>query len=344
MKQIMLLIIFVLAILIPSNDVLAAEKINVVTTITDYAYFAKEIGKEKVNVYSICQGDENAHYVRPKPSFIKICQTADLFIGTGLDLELWVPDLLEKSANKNIQSGQKGYVAAADGAKMLDIPTVLSRSEGGLHVYGNPHITVGPLNAFNIMGNILIGLKKVSPDNASFFEKNHNDLKEKLIESLYGKQLPGIIEPQTLIELTYNGRLIDFLNENKLKGLPLIEKLGGWMKKAMPLRGKKIVTYHKSWIYFTSIFGIEAAAEVEPKPGIPPTPKHTLEVIDIIKKENIKLILSENFYDTQKVNFIAEKTGIKAVIVPVYVNGEPGTESYFKLVDIWLDRLLEAAK
>lgn len=322
----------------------AAAHLNVVTTLTDYAYFAREIGGAAVKVSHICQGDENAHFVRPKPSFVKLCQDADLFIGTGLDLELWVPDLLEKSANKRIQSGQPGYVAAADGVKMMEIPAVLSRSEGGLHVYGNPHITVGPLNSLQIIDNILIGLRKVSPENAEFFEKNHAALKKRLIEAIFGKDLPGIVGEAELVEMARNGSLINFLTENKLGGSPLIEKLGGWLKKAMPLRGAKIATYHRSWIYFTSLFGIETAAEIEPKPGIPPTPKHALEVINTIQKEKIKIILSENFYDASKVMQIAEKTGAKPVIVPTYVNGEPGVDTYFKLVDLWLDRMLEALR
>ncbi len=318
------------------------DKINVVTTLTDYAYFAREIGREKVEVVNICQGDENAHFVRPKPSFVKLCQRADLFIGTGLDLELWVPGLLEKSANKNIQSGQIGYVAAADGIKMLEIPEVLSRSEGGLHVYGNPHITVGPLNAFQIADNILIGLRKVSPENTAYFEKNHADLKDRLVKALYGEQLPALVGAEELVEMTRNNTLIKFLNDNKLKGEPLISKLGGWLKKAMPLRGTKIINYHRSWIYFNFVFGIEAASEIEPKPGIPPTPKHILEVIDIIKKENIKIIFSENFYDIKKVMHIAEKTGAKPVIIANYVDGESGVDTYFKLIDSWLDKMLAA--
>ncbi len=318
------------------------DKINVVTTLTDYAYFVREIGKEKVEVVNICQGDENAHFVRPKPSFVKLCQRADLFIGTGLDLELWVPGLLEKSANKNIQSGQIGYVAAADGIKMLEIPEVLSRSEGGLHVYGNPHITVGPLNAFQIADNILIGLRKVSPENTAYFEKNHADLKDRLVKALYGEQLPALVGAEELIEMTRNNTLIKFLNDNKLKGEPLIAKLGGWLKKAMPLRGIKIINYHRSWIYFNFVFGIEAASEIEPKPGIPPTPKHILEVMDIIKKENIKIIFSENFYDIKKVMHVAEKTGAKPVIIANYVDGEPGVDTYFKLIDSWLDKMLSA--
>lgn len=342
MKKIIFLAVLAVSMLIPFKITFAAE-INVVTTLTDYAYFAREIGKDKVKTTSICQGDENAHFVRPKPSFVKLCQTADLFIGTGLDLELWVPDLLEKSANKNIQSGQIGYVAAADGVKMLEIPTVLSRSEGGLHVYGNPHITVGPLNAFQIIDNILIGLRKVSPENSSFFEKNHAELKKRLLEAIFGATLPEIVGADELVEMARNGSLINFLKENKFKGEPLSEKLGGWLKKAAPLREAKIASYHRSWIYFTSLFGIETAAEIEPKPGIPPTPKHILEVIDIIKKEKIKIILSENFYDTKKVMHVAEKTGARAVIVPTYVGGETGADTYFKLVDLWIGRMLEAA-
>ena len=164
--------IFIIALLICSNILFAADKINVVTTLSTYADIAKYIGGDKIDVQFIAEGDQNAHFVRPKPSFAVLLSNADLFVSTGLDLELWVPSLVDMSKNDKIRSGQQGFVAAYDGVNLLDKPEVLSRSEGGLHIYGNPHITTNPLNLKIIAENITIGLEKIDPQNSDFYRAN----------------------------------------------------------------------------------------------------------------------------------------------------------------------------
>jgi ABC-type Zn uptake system ZnuABC Zn-binding protein ZnuA len=134
------------------------------------------------------------------------------------------------------------------------------------------------------------------------------------------------------------------LEEQKFKGKPLIQYLGGWMKKMLPLRGTPIVTYHKNWIYFVKLFHLEEATTIEPKPGIPPSLKHVTNLINMMRERDIRIILAANYFDQQKVRTIADRTGAKAVIVPLYVGGAPGVDDYFKLVDYWTDRLIEAAE
>ena len=146
-------------------------KIYVISTLTDYAAIAQEIGGDKVKVDAIAEGDEDSHFVRPKPSYAQKLSKADLFLTTGLDLELWGPSVIDKSQNKNIREGQIGYVSVSDGLKLLEIPAVLDRGQGGVHVYGNPHIHTSPLNAKTIATNIAIGLKKVDPENGDYYAK-----------------------------------------------------------------------------------------------------------------------------------------------------------------------------
>jgi len=124
----------------------------------------------------------------------------------------------------------------------------------------------------------------------------------------------------------------------------LVEYLGGWMGKMLPLRGTPIVTYHKNWIYFVKLFGLEEAGTVEPKPGIPPSPKHVTRLINLMKERDIGIILAANYFDEQKIKTVAARTNAEAVIVPIYTGGAKGTEDYFKLVDYWVDGLLKAAE
>src|SRR5512134_1218651 len=136
----------------------SAAPVRVVTSLTTYAAIAREIVGDRGTVTAIANGDENPHYVQPKPSFVPLIGGADLFVTTGLDLELWVPALLDKAGNPRVSEGGPGYVAAHDGLPLLDVPTSLSRTQGDIHVYGNPHIWTDPLNAIQVARNILAGL------------------------------------------------------------------------------------------------------------------------------------------------------------------------------------------
>jgi len=319
-----------------------AKKIKVVTTLPDYAYIAKYIGRDKVDVTHIVQGDQDAHFVRPKPSFAVLMRHADLFVTTGLDLELWVPSLMDMANNPKIRSGQIGYVAAYDGIQLLQKPSALTRSEGGLHIYGNPHITTSPLNDKVIADNITIGLSKVSPENADFFESNSQRFKAEIDRRLFGDQLVRLMGGKMLTKLALSGNLIPFLSSKEYGGKKLIDYMGGWLKEGMSFRGQKIVTYHKGWIYFLNLFGLEEIGNVEPKPGIPPSPKHVEKLVNNMRETNTHVILAANYYDEAKVKRIAQRVGALPVIVPYYVSGIPQVKTVFDLFDYWVSHLKEA--
>ena len=156
-----------------------ATPVKVVTSLTTYASIAREIVGDRGTVSSIAVGDENPHYVQPKPSFVPTLAQADLFVTTGLDLELWVPALLDKAGNAKVTEGGPGYVAAYSGIDLLDVPTSFSRTQGDIHVYGNPHIWTDPLNAVQIARNILAGLKRVSPGDGDYFTAREKDFEDR---------------------------------------------------------------------------------------------------------------------------------------------------------------------
>ena len=337
MKHRFILILLALAI-IPLN-LHARNKLLVVTTLSTYADIAKQIGKDKIEVHYIVKGNEDAHFVRPKPSYAVLLNKADVFVSTGLDLELWVPSIVDLSKNEKIRSGQPGFVAAYDGIELLDKPTNLSRSEGGLHIYGNPHITTSPLNFKIIAENITIGLEKNDPENSAFYRENLKEFNRKIDIATFGERLVKLMGGKLLTKLAISGNLIEFLQNKEFKGKKLITLLGGWLEKGMVFRNKKIVAYHKNWEYFIRLFGINIIGYVEPKPGIPPSPKHVESLIQDMRKNNVKVVLAANYFDENKVRNICDRVGAIPVIVPMYVNGAPGTENVFKLVDYWVEHL-----
>ena len=316
-----------------------ADKVKVVTSLTTYAAIAREIVGDHGVVSSIATGDENPHYVQPKPSFVPALGEADLFVTTGLDLELWVPALLDKANNPKVTEGGPGYVAAYAGMDLLDVPTSFSRAQGDIHVYGNPHIWTSPLNAVQIARNILTGLKRVSPDNAAYFSGREKDFEDRMYAALFGEELVKLLGGPTLADLDRQGKLFDFLKAKQYQGAPLMTRLGGWLKEAMPFRGKSVACYHKEWDYFSREYGLPCVDYIEPKPGIPPTPGHVLEVINEMRAQHIEVLLSTNYYDRGQVMEVAQKTGAKAVIVPSNTGGAAGVNTYFDLMNLWLTEL-----
>jgi len=320
----------------------AEKKLRIVATIPTYGAIAEQIVGDRGEVRSLARGYEDPHFVRPKPSLALTLEKADLLLSTGLDLELWLPALMDKASNPRIRSGQPGFVAVSQGIHLLEKPKVLSRNEGGVHIYGNPHVYTGPFSGKIIARNILVGLKKIDPEGAKVYEERYRRFIDELDRRLFGPELLKILGSTLLTKLALSGKLIPFLSKKEFRGKKLIDSLGGWMKQALPLRGRKIVAYHKNWAYFVRTFGLEVIDYVEPKPGIPPSPGHVARVIQKMKEDRVKVILAANYYDVGKVRSISKRVGALPVIVGLAVGGEPAIKTYFDQFDVWIARLVDA--
>jgi zinc/manganese transport system substrate-binding protein len=317
----------------------AAPPVKVVTSLTTYGAIAREIVGDKGTVTSIAQGNEDPHFVQPKPSFVAVLRDADLFVTTGMDLELWVPALLDRAGNRKILEGGPGYVAAFRGIDLLEVPTSLSRSQGDIHVDGNPHIHTDPLNGIIIARNILAGLQKVSPENSAVFATREQDFEKRVLEATMGQELVGILTPTTAYSLLDSDKLLDFLAKQQYQGKPLADRLGGWLKQGAVFRGKEMACYHKEWAYFSHRFQVTCAEYIEAKPGIPPTPGHVQDVIALMKQRKIPVLFASNYFDRNQIQQVAERTGAKAVIVPENTGGAPGVNTYFDLLNTWVSGL-----
>ena len=322
----------------------SVDPLKVVASLPTYGAIAREIVGDRANVTAIAKGDEDPHFVQPKPSFVSLLRNADLFITTGLDLELWVPALLDRAGNRKIQEGGPGYVAAYKGITLLEVPTNLSRSAGDIHVDGNPHIHTDPLNGIIIARNILAGLKQVSPQDGEYFAQREQDFERRVLEATMGQELVQILTPATAFSLLQSDKLNSFLSQQKYHGKPLADRLGGWLEEGQVLRGKEMACYHKEWAYFSNRFKISCVTYIEAKPGIPPTPGHVQEVIALMRERKIPVLFASNYFDRKQIQQVAERTGAKAVIVSENTEGEPGVNTYFDLVSSWINGLTAAYK
>lgn len=313
-------------------------KLNIVCSFSDYAVIAQTIAGDRATVSYIASGEQDPHFVPPKPSYAVTLSNADIWITTGMDLEMWAATLVDKAHNKKIMDGEKGFVSVSGGVNILEKVESGDRTDGDVHLMGNPHITTSPVNWKIIAQNITIGLIKNDPANAAYYQKNRDAFIDKVDRALFGDKLVNLFGGATLTKMLENKTLFTFLDK-PYEGGKLIDHLGGWLKEALPMRGKRIITYHKNWSYLSNTFGFEVLGYIEPKPGIPPSAKHVQNMIEMIDKQDIKLMIVASYFEKKTAQMIEEKTGIKALYMPLFVHGLPGIDDSFELMDYWIDQI-----
>jgi len=155
--------------------------------------------------------------------------------------------------------------------------------------------------------NIATGLIKNDPKGKAYYQEHAEKFVRELDERMFGKALVDMLGGDTLSELAAQGKLYGFLEKQMYADTPLIERLGGWMKQMFPLRGTPIVTYHKNWVYFFTVFELEGAGTVEPKPGIPPSPNHVLGLIKNMRQRDIRILLAANYFNQHQIETVAAR-------------------------------------
>src|SRR5216683_1499935 len=281
----------------------AAKKLIVVTATTDLAALAQEVGGDHINVESIAKGYQDPHFVEAKPSFLLKLRQADMLITVGLQLEIgWLPPLITQSGNPRIQVGGSGYLDASQFAEILEIPTGVVTRAMG---------DVHPL------GNPHYWL---DPDNGRRIARG---IANKLAD----------LDPAD--GAFFQQRFQDFEKR-------LLAAEQQWDAEMKPYRGRKVVTYHRSLPNFAKHFGVDVIAYVEPRPGIPPTPSHTLELMQLMKRENCKIILVEPYFDLKTPQSIARETGAQVVVYLPSVGGVKEVTTYFQLFDYDIALLTKA--
>jgi len=325
-----------------------AEPLPVVTTLATYASLVREVGGDRVATDHLIAPGQDPHFVKPTPSLSMKLRRAKLFVSTGLDLELWVPAVVDRSGNRTIRDGEVGFVSAAHGIPLLEKPLVVpERTEGDAHLYGCPHITNGPDNLLDTAQNIMIGLIKVDPAGESEYRKNYAAFRRRLLEAMYGIDLLAALPEADLIKLTRSGRFYEFFrspagDRPAPSGRPLRQCVGGWSGRAMRFAGTKVITYHLYWPYLLRFLGLQKVATVEPKNGIPPSPQHLRSLLKTIAEQEVRLVLQASFYETRAARFLAERGGVLSVVLPTDVGERPGLNDTLALVDGWIHSIEQA--
>jgi zinc/manganese transport system substrate-binding protein len=283
----------------------AEAKLRVVSSLQDFASLAQTIGGDRVDTLALAKGYQDPHFVDAKPSFVLQLSRADLLIVAGLELEIgYLPPLIDQSRNDKIHPGNPGYLDASIGCDILQRPTTQVT-----RAMGDVHPYGNPHYW-------------TDPDNG------------RVIARAIAARLTQL-DPAG--SGTYQRNLAAFEQR-------LTQKEAEWNAKMAPYAGTRIVTFHDSWPNFAKHFKLQVVGHVEPKPGIPPSPTHTLEIINLIQAQKVPVILVEPYFDLKTPRYISEKTGAATVVFYPSVGGTPAIKDYFTLFDTDLNAFVAAMK
>ena len=269
----------------------ARAALQVVTTTEGLAALAREVGGDRVSVESLSRGIQDPHFVDANPTLAVKLRRADLLVDVGLDLEIgWLPPLVNQSRNAEIQPGGRRRLTAASAVTVLEVPT-------------------GPVDR---------SLGDLHPaGNPHFLTDPRRALQ---VAQAIATRL-GQLDPAGAA--AYQANLAAFSKR-------LAEAEARWAAALAPLKGRPVITRHRTLTYFLDWSGLRLAEVLEPKPGVPPPPSHLADVVGVVKRDGVKAVLVENYYDPKSGELVARLGGAKLVMIPGDVGGIPEATGYIQ--------------
>jgi ABC-type Zn uptake system ZnuABC Zn-binding protein ZnuA len=276
----------------------------IVTTTTALADFARHIGGDRVEVYSLARGYEDPHFVEPKPSHIIKLKRAELFLVQGFLLESgYAPTLEHGTGNPEVMQGGSRYIDCSSGIRPIEIPDRPDRSMGDVHPSGNPHYLADPHNSIIVVNTIARAMKSRFPADADQFEENRKKYVHRLQECI-----------------------------------------AGWDARLSRLKGLKVVDYHRNWSYLIRRYGMQLVGTVEPRPGITPSPAHVARLIDKMKGLNCRYILAASYFETSVPESVARAVGGKVIVLPEMPGATKEATGYIEWMNTIAERLAGATQ
>jgi ABC-type Zn uptake system ZnuABC Zn-binding protein ZnuA len=286
--------IALLIALVLVTNVARAEPLRVCATVPSLGSLVREVGGDQVEVTVFTKGTDDPHFAEARPSFIKALSKADLLVLVGMDLEVgWLPPLLQNARNGRVLPGAKGYLDASTPIAPLEVPS------GAVdRSMGDVHLYGNPHYLLDPQNGLAVARK----------------IAERLSE----------LAPASAS--AFAARLADF----EVRANASLER---WSTLARPLAGARAVSDHRLWTYFARRFQIEMVGTLEPKPGVPPTTRHLQELIERMRAQDVRLLLSAAYYDPRHAQFVADQTGARIASMAQEVGAQPGTDDYLSMVD-----------
>lgn len=276
--------------------------VRVLATTADWGALARELGGDRVDVYTATAALQDVHRVEAKPSLVARARTADLLVANGAELEAgWLPVLLQESGNARIQRGAPGFFEAASAVRLVEVPTQLDRAMGDIHPLGNPHIHLDPRNVAAVAKALAAKLAAVDPAGAEYYAARGADLDRRWTEAM-----------------------------------------ARWQAKAAPLVDVPVVVMHRDQAYLLRWLTLKELAAIEPKPGVPPSAGYLGQLVAKLAATPPKMILVNAYNDPKAANWLSNRVRAPVVVLPYSVGGSAGAKDLFGLFDDTLDKLLGA--
>jgi zinc/manganese transport system substrate-binding protein len=241
--------------------------------------------------------------VEARPSLISKVRKADLVVCSGAQLEIgWLPMLLSKANNPRVLPGSNGFFEASTVVTRLGATAGVDRAQGDIHPQGNPHIQMNPHNIAAVARAMSERMILLDPDNSAGYRRGVEDFLQRWNNAIQR-----------------------------------------WEQMAAPLAGSRVICHHKSWIYLEDWLGMVEVATLEPVPGVPPTASHLSGLLHEFGSDGsgADAIIRAPFQSAKPSEWLQERTGIPAVMLPLTVGGSDEATDLFSLFDVILDRLLQ---
>jgi len=303
MKSFLYVIMAAWVLLVPGRAAAYTDRhVHVVASCLDMADFVHQIGGERVHVTAILNGNHDPHHYDARPSEVMDLKRADMVVAMGMELDAFLPGMIDASRNPKIRFGKPGFVDPSVGVHAHDVPEgKISGKLGDVHPYGNPHFWYTPENVMIACRNIRDGLIRVDPENAEHYRAGY---------------------------MTYIRKVNQTFEELKTR--------------LEPYKDRRILEYHPSWGYFFEYFPPQLVGEIEPKPGIPPSTRHLRNLVKDLRENPVDLVIAEPFYPDRPFRFLERELGLQTRKLPLFLGGEPGVETYLENITYIVDQLIEA--
>lgn len=297
-----IVIIAVVALGVLSNACLAEGKLKVVTTLSTFASLVSEIGGEAVEVSSVASARFNPHFIEPKPSDVLRVKRCDMFVHGGLDLEAWREPLLDAAGRSDLRKDREHQLDLSVGITLLNVPSsTISRSEGDIHLFGNPHYQLSPGAISTMAKSLMLKLSELDPVHRDLFAKNYTEFTTRL----------GAAEKS-------------------------------WSLLKLKIKGQELIGYHDEWVYLMNYLGLKMDHFLEPKPGIPPTPRQISELVRHMESSRTKVIVQASFFPTSAGEELAKRAHGKLVMLCQNVGELPECADTIAMIDYNINQIVRA--
>lgn len=298
-------LLFVLALSCGLASAPAHAALKIFACEPEWATLTQELGGDRVSVFSATTALQDPHYIEARPSLIARVRNADLVVCTGAELEAgWLPLLLRSAGNPRVQPDASGFFLAAEHVTLLDVPAKLDRALGDIHAAGNPHLHTDPRNIARVAETLARRLAELEPGQAAYYQARYRDFHKRWTQAI-----------------------------------------ARWEREATSLKGVAVISQHQGgWTYLIRWLGLNEVAVLEPKPGVPASAAHLAQVLTRLKSQPAKMVLRAAYQDGKPSEWLAQQTGIRAVVLPYTVGGSERATDLFGLFDDTITRLLEASR